>query len=340
MTGNRRGPVLIVGQLPDPHIDAVVRELATLRAKPVLFNRLAPEESRLTYALDGDRADGEIVTAEDRVHCDDLRAVWWRVKPFTLAEYGAEPMPVIAGFVEREWRSTLGSLEAFTPGAMWVNPRPADLVAREKPVQLKMARQVGLTVPATRVSNDPDVVDRFVGTGTDAIYKPVTWYADIPDRFVFTSQVDLDRVRSGADEIRVAPGIFQRRVPKAYELRVTIVGETVFSTRIDSQATPGAELDWRRRQHRLGYAPQVLPDDVSDRLLSLHRALGLVFGAYDLIVTPEGEHVFLEVNPSGQWLWLELRTGAPISRALASHLAHGGQDSPRERSIARAYVEP
>ncbi|MBN1629088.1 MAG: ATP-dependent carboxylate-amine ligase [Thermoleophilia bacterium] len=312
--------VLIVGQLPDPHIDAVARELETLGAAPILFNRLCPEESRITYRLENDAADGEIATAHGAIRLSEVRAVWWRVKPFSLAEYGAEPMPVVEGFIDREWRSVLNALTAFTPRAFWINPRAADLVAREKPVQLCLARQAGLAIPATRISNDPTALADFADTGEGTIYKPVTWYADIPDRFIFTSQVELEQIHQKAEEIQVAPGIFQRRIPKAYELRVTIIGERLFSVRIDSQALAGAELDWRRRQSRLHYVPCAPPDDVCDRLLVLHGKLGLVYGAYDLIVTPEGEHVFLEVNPSGQWLWLELHTGLPISRELAGCL--------------------
>jgi glutathione synthase/RimK-type ligase-like ATP-grasp enzyme len=327
--------VLIVGQLPDPHIDAVVRELEGLGAEPVLFDRASPEKSRLTYRLEEGQASGEILTARSRVRLSELDAVWWRVKPFTPAQFGAEPTPVIAGFVEREWRSALDSLVVFTPQAFWVNPRAADFAAREKPTQLRVAQEAGLAIPPTRISNDPDVVADFLGRGENCIYKPITWYVDIPDRFIFTSQVELDQVQHGAEEIQVAPGIFQRKVHKAYEVRVTVIGESFFAVKIDSQALTGAELDWRREQHRLCYTPDTLPDDICHRLLAVHRELGLIYGAYDLIVTPEGEHVFLEVNPSGQWLWLELRTGLPISRELAHCLARDCVSAPGSPAVAR-----
>ncbi len=274
--------------------------------------------------MDNGKSDGEIRTSDGRVRLGELDAVWWRVKPFSLMEYGAQPMPVIEGFIEREWRSTLGSLSAFTPQAFWINPRSVDLLARDKPVQLRAAQQAGFAIPPTCISNDPQAVDGFVRAGSErSIYKPVTWYADLPDRFIFTSQIDLDEVEGGAEEIRVAPGIFQRRIRKEYEVRATLVGESVFAVRIDSQVLEGAELDWRRRQHQLQYSLHSLPDEVCERLLRLQRRLGLIYGAYDLIVTPENEHVFLEVNPLGQWLWLERLTGLPISRALAEALVQG-----------------
>ena len=97
-------------------------------------------------------------------------AVWWRVKPFSLMEYGAEPMPIIEGFIEREWRSTLGSLSAFTPQAFWINPRSADLLARDKPVQLLAAQQAGFAIPPTCISNDPQAVGGFVAPDQSVPY--------------------------------------------------------------------------------------------------------------------------------------------------------------------------
>lgn len=321
--------VLIVGQLPDPHIEAVARELARLGVAPVLFDRVRPAESLVTYRLDDGSAGGELVTASGRVRLEDVGAVWWRVKPFSLAEYGAEPLSPLERFIAREWRSTLGSLSAFTPEATWVNPRAADVLARDKPVQLAAAQRAGLAIPPTCISNDPAAVAGFVAAHEgEAVYKPVTWYVDLPDRFIFTSQVALDEVAHDAEDLTVAPGIFQRRILKAYEVRATLVGEAIFAARIDSQDAPGAEVDWRRRQRAVRYTPWIVPDEMCQRLLMVHRSLGLVYGAYDLIVTPDDRYVFLEVNPVGQWLWLEHLTNLPISRALAELLLAGAAGGP------------
>jgi hypothetical protein len=169
-------------------------------------------------------------------------------------------------------------------------------------------------------------------SGNKIIYKPLTWYAEPPDKLLFTSLVNESDINNGKAALHLAPGIFQQRILKDYELRVTIVGERIFAVRIDSQAVHRAELDWRRAQDELEYTMFDLDDGVSQRLLRLHRRLGLVFGAYDLIVTTEGEMVFLEVNPMGQWLWLEKRLNLDISQAIAQALfdLYGAEDGPPE----------
>jgi glutathione synthase/RimK-type ligase-like ATP-grasp enzyme len=116
---------------------------------------------------------------------------------------------------------------------------------------------------------------------------------------------------------------FQERLPKALELRVTVVGNRVMAAAIDSQALPRAREDWRREGVALieAWQPYTLPEPVQTRVLKLMDALGLNYGAFDFIVTPEGRHVFLEVNPSGEFMWLMHYPGLPIAEALADVLA-------------------
>jgi hypothetical protein len=118
----------------------------------------------------------------------------------------------------------------------------------------------------------------------------------------------------------LCPGVFQERIRKKHELRITCVGDRVFAARIHSQVESGAALDWRRRQFDVPCDVLTGDNDLENTLLSFHLRTGLVFGAYDFIVTPSDELIFLEVNPSGQWLWLEERTKQPITLAVADAL--------------------
>jgi glutathione synthase/RimK-type ligase-like ATP-grasp enzyme len=238
-----------------------------------------------------------------------------------VSDMTGAPASPMAGFAQREWRSALDSLEAFTPQALWVNRREADLRARNKPVQLRIAQEVGFAIPPTVISNDPYSVASFLTAGEDEhVYKVLTWYFEPPDRIIFTSLVEAAQVVSDPEAVKAVPGVFQSRIPKEYEVRATIVGDEIFSIRVDSQALEDTKLDWRRNQRSLSYAPHELPEAIRALLRIMHDRLGLVYGAYDLIVTPSGQYVFLEVNPLGQWLWLEHATRLPISQALASFL--------------------
>lgn len=50
------------------------------------------------------------------------------------------------------------------------------------------------------------------------------------------------------------------------------------------------------------------------------KNLGLEFCSADFLVTRDGEEIFLELNPNGQWLWLEFLTGTPLASMFADLL--------------------
>jgi glutathione synthase/RimK-type ligase-like ATP-grasp enzyme len=200
-----------------------------------------------------------------------------------------------------------GLYHLAAPDAFWVNPLTARR-AELKPVQLRDAVRAGLTVPTTLLSNDPARIRRFLEEHQGrAIYKPfhpAQWDGGDRAAVLLTSEVGLDDLPE--DEIlRLTPGIFQARIEKAHELRVTVMGEHMVTARLLSQESDETRTDWRAGAGRLQVEPGRLPREVEEGCLRLMRSLGILFGAFDFIVTPEGEHVFLEVNPAGQFLWVE-----------------------------------
>lgn len=98
-----------------------------------------------------------------------------------------------------------------------------------------------------------------------------------------------------------------------------MVGSELFAAAIYSQET-AYPVDFRMDMQRARTEPVTLPDGVRDRVLALLRRLGLVYGAVDMRLTPDGEYVFLEINPAGQWLFVEQRTAQPITRAVVRAL--------------------
>ena len=311
--------VLIIGHAADPHLQRVQ---AILEARGVVALVLAPAVSnpptRITYSYADGTCTFEARGDRQSVRRRDVTAVWWRLKPLHL---DAEPTPE-QRFAFGEWQQALEGLEAVLPDTRWVNPRHVDRRARHKVVQLIEASRCGFAIPPTLISNDPDqVLAQLASCEHGAIYKSLNAYIQPPDKILYTNRITGEFVAANRESVALAPGIFQPLVPKAYELRITVVGRSVFPVRIDSQKSLTTELDWRRDYDALSYSLIQLPEVVWDRLLRLHAALGLVFGAYDFIVTPQQEHVFLEVNPVGAWLWLEDTLGIGVSQALAELLA-------------------
>jgi glutathione synthase/RimK-type ligase-like ATP-grasp enzyme len=139
----------------------------------------------------------------------------------------------------------------------------------------------------------------------------MAWSSVVP-----TTEKELSKL----DLIRVSPGIFQKFVAKSYEVRATVVGSRIFSGKIDSQTSAETRIDWRHKPFDMEEEPITLPPDVETKIHALKQAFGLIYGAFDFIVTPEGRHVFLDVNPAGQYLWVEAKTKLPITAALADAL--------------------
>jgi glutathione synthase/RimK-type ligase-like ATP-grasp enzyme len=198
-------------------------------------------------------------------------------------------------------------------------------------------------MPDTLFSNDPRAIRRFMRErGGQIIYKPLlgagwsdgetTWACHT----VALTEGDLVEDRL----LALVPGIYQELVLKAYELRVTMIGERPFAAKIHSQATEHGRVDWRRSYGELSMEPIDIDPALTRQCTALMEALGLVFGCFDFIVTPEGETIFLEVNQMGQFLFIEQYTKLPLLDAFAELLLQGRPDYRwRETSATVRYED-
>jgi glutathione synthase/RimK-type ligase-like ATP-grasp enzyme len=216
-----------------------------------------------------------------------------------------------------------GFLDALH-GARWVNDLARERDAENKQRQLRLATRAGLRVPRTLVTNDPAAARRFFaeteGQTVAKLLRPVEISMDASKPFVYTNRVREEDL-SGAEALRHSPMVFQELIPKAFELRVAYVAGEVFAGALDATGTSRGHTDSRRASpEECRWQKAELPAEVASSLRVLMSELGLVFGAVDLICTPSGEHVFLEVNPGGEWGMLERDLSLPISEAIARAL--------------------
>ncbi len=179
-------------------------------------------------------------------------------------------------------------------------------------------------MPRTLVTNDPAAATEFVANRPvgSVIRKAFRNIAEAPRSTAIVTLEDLTRM----DQVRFAPVTFQEFVPADLDLRVIVVEDEVFAASIRSE--PEYQTDYRAGIGSAEFAPYALPDQVASALVELHKRLGLVYGASDFRVTPDGELVFLEVNPAGEYLFASDRTGQPVPQAIAACLerhdrAHG-----------------
>lgn len=200
--------------------------------------------------------------------------------------------------------------------------------AEHKASQLRAAAALGFDIPPTLITNDPAELLNFYREHEEGIVSKSFMYPSVAaepgettNYLVARTEPVTRRDITHFQSVRDCPVIFQAYVPKRVELRVTIVGRQLFATEIHSQDTNRTRYDWRRYDlaHTV-HRRHELPDDVAARLLAFMREFGLSYGAADFIVTPDGRYVFLEVNPNGQYGWVENMTGMPIGNAIADHL--------------------
>ncbi|MFE2078042.1 ATP-grasp ribosomal peptide maturase [Streptomyces misionensis] len=314
-------PVLVVTRLDDATADEVITELNRRR---VPVTRLDPGDfpDTVTFgAAFGSRGVSGIVATQTRtVDLGGVRSVYWRRPTPYTADLAMDEQTT--RWAVEEARYGLGGTLAALPGAHYVNHPWRNRDAEYKPAQLAMAARCGLTVPPTLITNDVDQARAFVHDHGPVLYKPLreTEFAGADGRAltvwiedVLTDQLD-DRVRHTAH-------LFQQRVPKVADVRLTAVGEQLTAVRIDG--SPG--VDWRRHYDRLTYDLIGVPSKVARGVHAYLRAFGLVFGAFDFGLDREGRWHWFECNPNGQWAWFPDRITSLITSAVADQLQDGGK---------------
>ena len=284
--------------------DVEVVDLASFPNRLAVDVRLGAGEGHVTW-IDG---------AERRVDAREFGAVWRRrLRSYELDDALTDPTARM--FARSETDEAVNGLLAATR-CVWVNSPGADDAAQHKIHQLDVAVRVGLSIPETLVTSDPASARAFIesfGPG-NVICKAFRNIAEAPRWTRRVSASDLANI----DSVRYAPVTFQEFVPAQRDLRVTVVEDEVFAASI--VVAPPFETDYRPGLPTATVEPYTLPDEVVSGLHRLMDEFGLRYGAIDMRVTPEGEHVFLEVNSGGEFLFAAERTGQPVAQAIASCL--------------------
>ena len=259
--------------------------------------------------------DLRIVTSDGELDLEELHAIWLRRwhDPRVLEEVDSSRGTL--EFARENWARFVSGLW-LSSGVRCVNHPAQHWAAANKLYQLRAAPEVGLPVPATLCTTDPTEAGRFIDEHhAGVVCKAIGSTFSAPA----TKTVLVERRHLAALEtVSVTPTLLQEFVPVHRDIRVIVIGTACFAGEI-STAEGADPIDWRAdvdnpwRRHRL-------PAGVEQQCVELTRALGLEYGAIDLRLTPDGDYVFFEINPGGQFLFLEIWTGLPIVEALADYL--------------------
>ncbi len=193
--------------------------------------------------------------------------------------------------------------------------------AENKLYQLKIAKDIGFIIPNTLITNNKETLKEFYYLNSKKIIiKPLSQSKlnyNGETEFIFTNDLRNEHIET-LDEYELTPCIYQEKIPKSIELRVTVVGEKVFSSGINSQLFENTKTDWRKGKQE--FFKEAIPLDIEENCKLIVKKLGLRFGAIDLIKDTNGNYIFLEINPNGQWAWIENETGLKISDAIINEL--------------------
>jgi glutathione synthase/RimK-type ligase-like ATP-grasp enzyme len=330
--------VLIVTNDHDEHADAVILEL-NKRDVPVF--RFHPEDFPHSCSVSIDvrdgRIGGELRNADHRVAFDDICAAWYRRSKNLYMGSASRTSERLDDYVKAQSTATVVAVCAGLE-TLWVS-HPFRLRRGEvKALQLAEASRAGLKVPPTLISNDPARATTFVDAlgSTQCAIKPLIAIGVTDDhgyRLPLTTTLPPGH---SLDSMALAPTMLQPYVDKAFELRCVVIGEDIFCAKLDSQADEKSRVDWRGGDP--AHEIFALPEEVKASIHRLMSSFELNFASLDMIVTPEGEFVFLELNPNGQWLWLEFELGLPLVASMADLLTSNYTPAQRPAEDARGAL--
>jgi glutathione synthase/RimK-type ligase-like ATP-grasp enzyme len=323
--GMNGGAVLIVSSPDDLHARAISSALNSEFGQPAVIwdTGTIPAESHASFHLAETDSEFEVETPDGTLNLNSLRSVWWRRPGDFRLDKGVKETKV-QEFCVRECSSFLrGALSALQVPI--VNNPAAQGDAARKPKQLSIAKRLGLTIPVTLMSNNPQEIRSFwERLSGNCIYKAFT-----PPSGELAETRPLTEYDLGfLDQVRHAPIIVQERIEKGCDVRVNVFGQRVFAASVTTHI-PQAELDWRL-DILAAWSEHKIPDDISEKLILLVETLGLHYGCIDLRQRPDGTYVFLEVNPAGQFLFIEVATGQPLARSFAELLLQPGVGMPHQ----------
>jgi glutathione synthase/RimK-type ligase-like ATP-grasp enzyme len=314
--------VLLITNKADVTTDFVVKRLAE---QSIHFYRLNTEDLLTKNALSFNFKENQFTLSDKatglKIDLLEIQSVYYR-RPLS-PDFSTESLTKgEQAFILNEITYWIEGLYKILKNAFWISPVFAIREAESKIFQLQTAQKLGFKIPDSLITNNPEEALEFIGT-TSKIIKPIkTGLIDdeIGSKVIFTS------VFSSSDDIEritACPTYFQDFVDKVADVRVTVVGNKVFPASILSQEFAETKVDWRNGENlKLKYEKITLPKPLEDLCVKLTKNLGLNFGAIDFVKDKNNNFIFLEINPNGQWAWIERQLDYNISQEICTLLTN------------------
>jgi glutathione synthase/RimK-type ligase-like ATP-grasp enzyme len=314
--------VLVITNLADPHADAVISALYELDVEVIRFHP-GDCNSDITITMKDDSNAVHVESSNRQFSSDDVMSVWFR-RPDRVDSIGIEIPQPDRHLVIQETRATLSGLYGRIDGVWFSHPYNIQRAAW-KLFQLDIAARVGFHCPPYIVSNDTTSLADFASTNKQfvmkAIHELTTCYADEGQPYsLYVKKFTKENVSGIFEKKPMTPVFLQKYIEKSMDVRVTMIGFKIFSVAIRDKGG-GEVVDFRigclDHEHEIIQCPP----NIERSIIAYAREMGLNFGAFDFAVSRDGQWYFLECNPNGQWMWLQMLTGVPLIETFARHLA-------------------
>ena len=297
--------ILILGNSKDAHAVAINKAITESGATAdYLDTSLFPRHLKLSWEP-GTQTGSLILSSGRLLDIADIHSVYWRtffgVGVTSLKDQDQQRIAT------NDSMSALRSLMQACP-AHWVNSWDAYQLHKEKPLQLNMVNNMGVTIPKTLISNDKEQIIQFTNSVEKAIFKPV--YGGAYTKTVTPEHLEPKRLEL---VLSISPVTIQEYIPGT-NIRSYVIGDSIYSAEIRS-----TQLDFRE-DSQAELIPVELPASVEQQCFDITKILMLEWTAIDWRLKPNGEYVFLEANPSPMFLHFEKQTGFPITQKLVQLL--------------------
>ena len=304
--------LLILTSRADLAADYLIVELIRRHLPYFRLNSEELSQADFSFSLDSKAVARRVSIAGRTLDLDLVTAVWYRraIHPRANPALDAPTQAFVAGELRH---LAFGIL--LNPMVTWVNPIDKVSVAEHKLYQLRLASALGLQTPRTLVSADIETLRDFASASEmGTICKPIfhgLFFDGVASQAVYTRQLDIDAL--SAESLSACPILAQEQIVRVSDVRATFIGRRSFVADIRSDVPL---VDWRQHPSAVDYTVSSLDEPTTALCRRMLATLGLVYGAFDFIRKPSGEFVFLEVNPTGEWAWLEDRLGFPMRDAF------------------------
>lgn len=314
-----KNKVILIINTNDVTIDYVVKEL---KNRNIMYYRLNTDNipNNINIDFDFENENFKILDLYKKIELNlhDFNSVYYRRPVINSLNYLEEVSYNEKIYLQRELFAIFEGIYKILEDKFWLNNVYRIREAENKIYQLILAKNIGFNTPETVISNNFSTIEKIVEKYQyNNIIKSIkNGYID-DNKVIFTSLIDGNVIKN---QISMFPNFIQNNIEKFCYIRCTIIGNDIFSAEILSQNETGSKIDWRRSKNILEHKKHKLPIDIELKCLELTKKLKLNYSAIDLVLDKNGKYIFLEINPNGQWAWIENMLKYPISKKIVDIL--------------------